>query len=99
MINEVRSLVANGQLKFEHFDADMVIPENIEELLNSGPAPVSDKDVAQHFDQVPQGIPSSLAEELNQLRKKVVQLIQENNRLTVANTELKEKIEAIKKIA
>lgn len=36
IINEVRSMVAQGHLKFEKADPDLVIPDGIEESLNSG---------------------------------------------------------------
>ena len=36
LLNEVRNMVGLGLLKFEKIDPDLVIPENIEEVLNSG---------------------------------------------------------------
>lgn len=102
IINEVRASVSTGRLKFDKFDAALAIPEDIEEQLASGGGfsiPVSDKEVAQHFDAVPAGVPANLSEELTLLRKKVVQLMQDNTRLQQQNTEMKDKLEAIRKIA
>jgi hypothetical protein len=104
-MSEIRAMVAGGQLKFEKFDPDMAIPENIEETLSSGRVPISDKDVAAHFAQAPAGTPGASSaggassEELTQLRRKLVQLSQDVQRLTQENTVLRDKLDQIKKIA
>ena len=101
LFSVVREMVASGALKFEKFDPDMVIPENIEEYLSNGGKPsVSDKELEAHFPPPPPGAaPVQTSEELTQLRRKIVQLTQENYRLSQESQVLKDKLEQIKKIA
>lgn len=99
LMSEIRAMVGSGAMKFEKFDQDMVIPEKIEELLSSGRPLVSDKEMDAHFAPPPTGAPAQLVEELTQLRKKIVQLSQENNKLNQDLLLVKDKLEQIKKIA
>lgn len=107
LMSEIRAMVAGGQLKFEKFDPEMVIPENIEDQLSSGRAAVSDKEVEAHFQSASNSGSGSNAaagggassEEMTQLRRKLVQLSQENQKLSQDNHVMKEKLEQIKKIA
>ncbi len=99
LMSTIREMVASGALKFEKFDQDMVIPENIEELLSSGRVAVSDKELETHFAPPPPGLPPQMTEELNQLRRKLVQLTQENHKLTQEAQTYKDKLEQIRKIA
>lgn len=103
IINEVRGMVASGHLKFEKFDQDMVIPENIEDLLNSGTGVtinLSTKEAAEIVvEPPPAGLPANISEELTQLRKKVVALTQENMKLSGQVNVMKDKLDQIKKIA
>lgn len=48
---------------------------------------------------LPPGIPPQVAEELTGLRRKLVQVTQENQKLLLDNSQLKEKLEKIRKIA
>lgn len=103
LVSEIRSMVASGHLKFEKFDEELVIPENIEELLNGAKAPMMSKKevnaaVAQ-FEPVPAGLAPNVAEELTQLRKKIVMLSQDNVKLQQENHQMKDKLDQIKKIA
>ncbi len=97
----VREMTASGALKFEKFDPELVIPENIEEYLMSGGRPsVSDKELEAHFPAPTAGAPpAQINEELTQLRRKLVQLTQENYRLSQESQAMKDKLEQIKKIA
>lgn len=100
----VREMAGNGSLKFEKFDPDLAIPENIEEyLMNGGKPTVSDKELEAHFPTptaaTPGAPPAPASEELTQLRRKVVQLTQENFRLSQESQTLKDKLEQIRKIA
>lgn len=101
LMSEIRAMVASGALKFEKFDPDMVVAENIEEQLSSGRPLVSDKDVEIAFASTPAAAGSSpqSSEELTQLRRKIVQISQENQRLQQEITGLKDRLEQIKKIA
>lgn len=104
IINEVRSMVASGHLKFEKFDQDMVIPENIEDLLNSGAMGATHVLSAKDSSEIvveppPPGLPAAVSEELTQLRKKVVALTQENMKLSGQVHTMKDKLDQIKKIA
>lgn len=97
---EIRKLAQDGTLKFEKFASDMVIPEDIEEKLGNNIHSLSHivKQVEVNS-EVHQGLPSQVTEELNQLRRKLVHLTQENQRLNQENTTMKDKLEQIKKIA
>jgi hypothetical protein len=99
LMSTVREMVAIGALKFEKFDQEMVIPENIEELLASGKSAISDKELEAHFAPPPPGLSPQVTDELNQLRRKLVQLTQENQKLTQEAQTYKDKLEQIRKIA
>ncbi len=102
---EIRKMEAEGSLKFEKCDPEMVIPENFEDQLGKGVSPfqmpVSAADMHAHAPSTPPpaGTPSNVAEELTSLRRKLVQLTQENHRLQQDNQVMKEKLDQIKKIA
>lgn len=97
LITEIRLMVSMGNLKFEKFDPDLVIPENIEEQLASGKVGLLPKDL----DAVApaHGTTTAGSDELLQLRRRIVQLTQENQRLSAENSAMKEKLEQIRKIA
>jgi hypothetical protein len=103
LVSEIRGMVASGHLKFEKFDEELVVPENIEELLNGAKSPlISSKEMSTavaNFEPVPAGTPSNLAEELTQLRKKIVSLSQDNIKLQQDLQQAKDKLDQIKKIA
>jgi hypothetical protein len=113
---EVRKMVQEGSLKFEKFDPEMVVPENIEELLGKGRAGLGTRehellspqmghptgsapliDAAQSSASA--GIPSNVSEELSQLRRKLVSMTQDLQKLQVENQVMREKLDQIKKIA
>jgi hypothetical protein len=101
---EIRKMEAEGSLKFEKFDPDMVIPEEIEEKLGKGFAiHTGPKEIEATLQSIPQNgsgaIPANVLEELAGLRKKLVSLSQENHKLQTDNKTMKEKLEQIKKIA
>lgn len=106
---EIRKMESEGTLRFDKFDPDMVIPEDIEEKLGRGFSPsfvsdvpasssVSDPQVAS-TGPAGGGIPANVAEEMTMLRRKLVQLTQENQRLSQDNSAMKDKLDQIKKIA
>jgi hypothetical protein len=106
LYSEIRKMEAEGSLRFDKFDPDMVVPEDIEEKLGKGVGSVGlfppSKEVEQALSQMappPVGTSPQLAEELNTLRRKLVQLSQENQKLHQDNSTMKEKLEQIKKIA
>jgi small-conductance mechanosensitive channel len=87
----------------------MVIPEDIEEKLGKGFTPLSVLSMetpptvsSAHAAAAAPGshsVPANVAEELTTLRRKLVQLTQENQKLHQDNQMMKEKLEQIKKIA
>jgi hypothetical protein len=80
----------------------MAIPENIEELLASGKIGFVPKNVDLSVaPSTPATGPASGGsnDELQQLRRRLVQLTHENQRLLNENHTMKEKLEQIKKIA
>jgi len=104
---EIRKMESEGTLHFEKFDPGMVIPEDIEEKLGRGfiPLLVTDSSPSASGDPTVAstgpagGIPASVAEEMTMLRRKLVQLTQENQRLQQDNSSMKDKLDQIKKIA
>ncbi|MCE3010871.1 MAG: hypothetical protein LW875_09690 [Proteobacteria bacterium] len=103
---EVRKMVQEGALKFEKFDPEMAIPDNIEELLGKAKVLINAKEAEAAYTAaqaaeapVPAGIPQNVIDELSQLRKKLVLLTQENHRLSQENQSMKDKLDQIKKIA
>jgi hypothetical protein len=112
IINEIRGMAAQGALKFEKVDPDLVIPENIEDLLNAGHSgsPPTNKEIEAAFEGTSSGLQSSAAaggsssgrpssEELQMLRKKIVALTQENQLLKQQLQTMKEKLDSIRKSA
>lgn len=108
---EIRKMESEGTLRFDKFDPEMTIPEDIEEKLGRGMMPST----ALVMDPTPAaehgapgatgaaspsgGIPANIAEEMTMLRRKLVQLTQENQRLSQDNHTMKDKLDQIKKIA
>jgi flagellar motor switch protein FliG len=105
LFSEIRKMEAEGSLKFEKFDADMVVPENFEEQLGKGvgvyiPPSTESVAVASGAAGAPAGgVPPQVVDEINQLRRKLVQLSSENQRLHQENNVMKDKLDQIKKIA
>ncbi len=109
LLSEVRKMAAEGQLKFETVDPEMVIQDNIEEKLNGGgggggaslggPAVSAEALAKVAAEPPPPGIPAAVSEELVLLRKKVVVLAQENQKLAQQMQTLAGKLEQIRKIA
>ncbi len=100
IIGEVRKLAANGKLKFEKFDMELHIPEDIEEDLKSGGGVGGGSaaaDILADIKPAAAGGGSAAAnEEAAALRRKLVALTQENSRLMKENKDVKDKLEAIK---
>lgn len=103
LFSEIRKMEAEGSLKFEKFSPEMVVPEDIEEKLGKGVAsfmaPLSSDAPATSAAPPPAGVPTNIVEELNGLRRRLVQLTQENQKLHQDNQLMKEKLDQIKKIA
>ncbi len=113
MISEVRGFSLGGIIKLEKTDPEMAIPENVEELLNqqhlNGPTsaeamekPVEEPKETLNFDGPKHDSPAAgrhNSEEIDFLKKKVNQLISENNSLKHDLSIFRNKLEQIKKIA
>ena len=101
LFSEIRKMAQDGVLKFEKIDPSMVIPDNIEESLDGGGLRLAALTIDKESNPAPPpaGTPPSLAEELGQLRRKIIQLSSENQRLLTENKNLRDKLEQIKKIA
>lgn len=106
-INEVRTMISQGALKLDKVDPDLVIPENIEDNLASGvmSSPASFEPAA-HSSSAPAqasatsgAAPAGSSEELSMLRKKIVNMTQENQMLKQQLQVMKEKIDAVRKAA
>ena len=109
ILTEVRGFIAQGILKLEKVDPELIIPENIEEMLNAGgfttplvfeaePGKKESKSVATAAvsDSSEPMVPQ---QEVEFFKRKVNQLVSEVNALKHENTVLKDKLAQIKKIA
>jgi hypothetical protein len=107
---EIRKMEAEGTLRFDKFDPEMVIPDNLEEQLAKGAtgstAATGNVGLSAETEKLIQnahssggGIPPQLIEEVNMLKKKMVQLSQENQKLATDNKEMRDRLDQIKKIA
>jgi len=97
---EIRKMEAEGSLKFEKFDQDMVVEEDIEEKLGKGFSVVmTPKEIEQAAAASSTPVPQAIMEELAGLRRKLVQLTQENHKLKQENLEMLTKLNQIRKIS
>ena len=110
IIGEVRKLAATGKIKFEKFDPELHVPEDIEESLKSGgfiSAVASEVEAASPsisttaLGPTAPGVGNLAAVTTNNdealaLRRKLVALTQENTRLIRENKEVKDKLDQIK---
>lgn len=105
ILSETRALIAKGIIKLEKLDQDLIIPENIEEkLAESGysatvNAPPVQAEKELSFESKSDSKIDTSKEEIDFLRKKVNQLVNENNLLKHELSVFRNKIEQIKKIA
>ena len=105
ILSETRGLIAKGIIKLDKLDPELVIPENIEEKLSEAGyqltvnAPQSEATTELKFDSKAEAKADTSKEEIDFLRKKVNQLVNENNLLKHELSVLRNKIEQIKKIA
>jgi hypothetical protein len=104
IINEARNMINTGKLKLDKCDPELIIPEDIEDRLMSS---ASAAQISEAFDaataaavtaQVAGGTGSAVAsvEESNLLKRKIVFLTQENQRLQKEVNDLKVKVEAVR---
>jgi hypothetical protein len=103
---EIRKMESDGSIKWDKFAPDMVIPENFEEMLGKGGGgavmPTASAASASYtVSTVPPaaGTSAEAAEEISALRRKVVQMNGDLQKLMHENHAMKEKLDQIKKIA
>lgn len=103
MLVDVRGLISQGVLRLEKIDPEIAIPENIEEVLTQSTTSMPVFEV-----QKKDGSPNIVGEaengqnnsdEVEFLKRKLNQLVNELNTLKQENASLKEKLAQIKKIA
>ncbi len=106
MLSEVRGFIGQGILRLEKVDPDLMVPENIEEVLNANgfTAQVFDVDTTAKKDAKPNVIgettdPGVPQQEVEFLKRKLNQLSAELNAVKHENSVLKDKLAQIKKIA
>ncbi len=120
LYSEIRKMEAEGSLKFDKFDSEMTVPENIEDRLGKGletgahvnketnsgadtgsisKATTATQTAAAFVGSPVSGSSPQMAEEIGVLRRKLIQLNQENQKLLHENSSMKNKLEQIKKIA
>lgn len=114
VITEVRELMKTGVLKMEKIDPDLMIPDNIEDILNTKVSSNTVANIDEAIQETKSAKPSSskeatvtvsggghenLLHEIETLKKKVLVFTNENNHLKSENAVLKSKLEQIKKIA
>ncbi len=106
VINETRLLFAAGTLKFDKIDPDLTIPDEIESKLEkgslgSGPSSGGNRtaeDVVKEA-SASSGIQLGNPNEVDSLRRKIVELNNVVMALKKDNTSMKDKLDKIKKIA
>lgn len=117
ILSETRAMIAQGIIKLDKLDPDMVIPENIEERLgeagftmfphsqqnsgspsgsNPGGSPASKEN---QFESKTESKSEAVKEEIEFLKKRVNQLVNENNMLKHEISVYRNKLEQIRKIA
>lgn len=107
LLAEVRGYIAQGILRLEKVDPELIIPENIEEILsmNGFSIPSSELELASKGELRASPSPAGgevnpdLQHEIEFLRKKIVQFSSEVNALKQENSVLKDKLSQIKRIA
>lgn len=113
IISEVRAFATSGLIKLEKVDPEMVIPENIEEILNQyGGVSLQSSELDNSSEELSNAPPLNFegkgeslgghrhtAEEIEFLKKKVHLLVSENNALKHEVSVFRNKLEQIKKIA
>lgn len=106
VINETRLLFAAGTLKFDKIDPDLIIPDEIESKLergslSGGPSSGGNRtaeDVVKEA-SASSGIQLGNPNEVDSLRRKIVELNNVVMALKKDNTSMKDKLDKIKKIA
>lgn len=104
VINETRLLFASGALKFDKIDPDLAIPDEYESKLEKGGGGGSPggnrtaEDVAREA-AASSGIQLGNPNEVDSLRRKIVELNSVIVALKKDNTTMKDKLDKIKKIA
>ena len=109
LLTEVRTMIAEGMIRLEQVDPELIIDPEIEEkLAGSGDSSSSTPQSEIHVDtsDVDRKIKESgvegaeeLKQEMTKLRQKIVKLGNENHTLRRENDELKKKISQIKRLA
>ena len=105
ILSETRVMIAQNIIKLDKLDPDLLIPENIEEKLAevgfntvvSAPATTVEKELK--FETKSEAKSDSSREEIEFLKKKVNQLVNENNMLKHELSVFRNKLEQIRKIA
>ncbi|RYZ83810.1 MAG: hypothetical protein EOP04_19250 [Proteobacteria bacterium] len=111
LITEVRAISSSGIIKFEKFDADLFIEENIEDKIGNSDSGISylSKIEVNYVEEVtkttdiretataPQS--SGSTSEVEAMKRKVTLLSQEISTLKHENSVLKDKLNQIKRIA
>lgn len=109
IIEEVRSMIKNGTLRFDKFDPELIVQDGIEEKLEgNAPTPAAKK--TEEFSSVlietaTQAVAQAQSsngqdrEAVEKLSSKVLTLAEENKRLNKELKVLREKLEQIRKIA
>jgi hypothetical protein len=104
IINETRLLFASGTLKFDKIDPDLAIPDEIESKLEKGGSATSPGGSKTADDVVASasastGIQLGNPNEVDSLRRKIVELNAVVGALKKENILMKDKLDKIKKIA
>lgn len=103
VINETRLLFASGTLKFDKIDPDLAIPDEFESKLEKGSglggSSLRSADEIASAAATSTGIQLGNPNEVDSLRRKIVELNSVITALKRDNTMMKDKLEKIKKIA
>lgn len=104
VISETRALLVQGTLKADKIDANLVIPEEFESLLEKGDqskqaGAVLSFEGPSSASAIGNGNPAAATAEIDKLQKKLLLMSKELQSLKQENIVMKDKLEKIKKIA
>jgi len=109
ILSEVRGFIAQGILKLDKIDPELIVPENIEEILSTTAFQSAPVELDFHTDDAKSSIGASAGgdkdmsaayqQEVDFFKRKVNQLTSEVNALKHENTVLKDRLAQIKRIA
>lgn len=107
ILQEIRTMTTNGLMRMDKLDAELAIPDGIENQLNDNVFAIGTSPIERQIHATPEPVaptgasPAAIAlvEEMKELRRKLLSAAAEIQTLKSENQSLKERLEQIRKIA